>query len=123
MEEIKCELCGKVDGKEERMWAVFGHWFCEGCALKFKDYIQTTVDIAEQERRRQQKKILMNDVGEFAKIKEGKTDIIRTSREHHVGEVVDISYEGYAYRDSAKCKVIGCHKSASDGYIVELINL
>lgn len=122
MEEVKCELCGKDDGKEERMWAVFGHWFCEGCAAKFKDYIQITVDIAERERMTREK-VLIDDVGEFSKIKEGKKDIIRASREYRVGEVIDISYEGYAYNDSVKCKVTGCHKAASDGYIVELINL
>lgn len=123
MEEIKCELCGKKDGKEERMWAVFGHWFCEGCAKKFENYIQTTVDIAEQERRRQKKKIVMDDVSEFSKIKDGKKDIVRTSREHQVGEVIEICYDGFAYKDSVKCKVIGSHKAASDGYIIELINL
>lgn len=122
MEEIKCELCGKEDGKEERMWAVFGHWFCEGCAMKFKEYIQTTVDIAEQERRRQKKKIMLDDVSEFAKIKEGKKDIIRTSKAYLVGDEIEICYEGFAYKDSVKCKVVGCHKSVSDGYIVELIN-
>lgn len=122
MEEVRCELCGKEDGKEERMWAVFGHWFCEECAMKFRDYVKTTVDIAERERKTR-KKVLMDDVGEFAKIKGGKKDIIRASREYQVGEVIDISYEGFAYKDSTKCKVTGCHKSASDGYIVELINL
>lgn len=123
MEEVKCELCGKEDGKEERMWAVFGHWFCERCTMKFKEYIQTTVDIAEQERRRQQKKIVMDDVSEFSKIKDGKKDIVRTSREYQVGEVIEICYDGFAYKDSVKCKVTGCYKAASDGYIVELINL
>lgn len=123
MEKVMCELCGKEDGKEERMWAVFGHWFCEGCAMKFKEYIQTTVSIAEQERRMQQKKIVMDDVSEFAKIKEGRKDIIRTSKAYLVGDEVEICYDGFAYKDSVKCKVIGSHKSASDGYIIELINL
>lgn len=123
MEEVKCELCGKDDGKKERMWAVFGHWFCEGCAMKFKEYVQTTVDIAEQERKRRQKKIMFDDASEFIKIKEGRKDIIRTSREYQVGDVIEICYDGIAYKGSVKCKVTGCHKSASGGYILELINL
>lgn len=118
MEEVKCELCGKKNG----VWVVFGHSFCEECRDKFKDYIQITVDIAEQERKAR-KRVMIDDVGEFAKIKEGKKDIIRVFIEYRVGEVIEIFYDGFAYRDSVKCKVTGCHKSASDGYILELINL
>lgn len=122
MEKVKCELCGKDIEKPEKMWGVFGHLFCDECAEKFKDYIQITVDIAEQERKAQ-KRVVMDDVSEFSKIKEGKKDIVRTSREYQVGEVVEICYDGFAYKDTVKCKVVGCHKSASDGYIIELINL
>lgn len=118
MNEVKCELCGK-NGEE---WVLFGHSFCKECADKFKEYIQITVDIAEKERRAD-KRIEVDDVGEFCKIKEGKKDIIRVSREYEQGDVVSIYYHGYAYKDEVQCKVIGCHKSASGGYILELINL
>lgn len=119
---MKCELCGKEERIEDRMWAVFGHSFCEECAMKFKDYIQTTVDIAEQERKRSNR-LEFDDVAEFCKVKEGKKDVIRTSKAYLVGDVIEIYYDGFAYRDSVKCKVIGSHKAASDGYIVELINI
>lgn len=118
MKEVKCELCGK-NGEE---WVLFGHSFCKECADKFKEYIQITVDIAEQERKRKNR-LEFDDVAEFCKVKEGKNDVIRTSKAYLVGDEIEICYDGFAYKDSVKCKVIGSHKAASDGYIVELINL
>lgn len=119
MEKAMCELCGR----NEAIYRHFGHSLCGECIDKFRDYVDITVSIAEQERRMQQKKIVMDDVSEFAKIKEGRKDIIRTSKAYLVGDEVEICYDGFAYKDSVKCKVIGSHKSASDGYIIELINL
>lgn len=120
MNEVKCELCAK-NGEE---WVLFGHSFCKECADKFKDYIQITVDIAEQERRHKSSlRLTINDISEFMQIKDGERDVVRTSIDYELGEVIDICYDGFAYKDEVKCKVIGCHKSASGGYIIELINL
>lgn len=123
MEKVKCELCGKDIEKPEKMCGVFGHLFCDECADKFKEYIEITVNIAEQERRRKPTTIFMGDISEFIKIKDGTTDIIRAAREYERGDMIDIHYDGLAYKDIVKCKVAGCHKSAGDGYIIELINL
>lgn len=72
-------------------------------------------------KRPTKKRLEMIDVNEFSKIKEGKSDIVRTSKEYLVGEVIDICYNGFAYKDSVECKVTGCYKSTSAGYILELI--
>ncbi len=69
------------------------------------------------------KRLEMIDAYEFSKIKEGKSDIIRTSKEHLIGEIIDICYNGFAYKDSVECKVTGCYKSTSAGYILELIKI
>lgn len=122
MERVMCEMCGKEERKEERIWRVFDHWICSDCSDKIRDYIDTTVDIAEQERKRSNR-LEFDDVAEFCKVKEGKKDVIRTSKAYLVGDVIEIYYDGFAYKDSVKCKVIGSHKAASDGYIVELINI
>lgn len=118
MKKVVCDLCGKEAGT----WVAFGHPFCDECAEKFKEYIQITMDIAEQERKRD-KTINIDDISKFVKIKDGNIDIIRASREFAKGDILEICYEGFAYKDSVKCKVTGCSKSASDGYIIELINL
>lgn len=121
MEELKCALCGDEDVRWnlDIRWNPHDLWFCDECKKKIENHIQAMVNAAEQERKAR-KRLEVIDVNEFSKIKEGKSDIVRTSEECPVGEVIDICYNGFAYKDSVECKVTGCYKSTSAGYILEL---